>query len=350
MKTTVVLILCVASALAQPRARMGEYALILQDPPVAEVASGRQDLTSSLALAHRSRLEATQRGVRAELARRKLTMHRSSQLLVNAVYIDAANVAAASLTSIPGVKRLQYLPPVTRDLNAAVGLVNASAGWSAVGGTGNAGAGIKIGIIDSGIDQNHPGFQDSSLKPPDGFPKGDTAYTNNKVIVARSYVARLAGTDPVSSTPDDLSPRDRIGHGTAIAMIAAGVQNTGPLGAIQGVAPKAFLGNYKIFGSPGVNDYTYDDVVEQAMEDALADGMDVVTLSLNEGDIADFGPLDGQAACNEAVCDVRAQGVENAIKLGLTVVTSAGNAGDHGQKFPTRTSIDTPGTAPSALT
>src|SRR5262245_60570716 len=143
MKNTLAVVLFLSCASGQPRARMGEYALILQDPPVAQVASGRQDLTSSLARAHRSRLEATQRGVRAELARRKLVVHRSSQLLVNAIYVDAANVDEASLTSIPGVKRVQYLPTVTRDLNAAVGLVNASAGWSAVGGTGNAGAGIK---------------------------------------------------------------------------------------------------------------------------------------------------------------------------------------------------------------
>src|SRR5215467_13695494 len=100
MRITVVLILCMASAFAQPRARMGEYALILQDPPVAQVASGRQDLTSSLALAHRSKLETAHRGVLAELARRKLTVHRSSQLLINAIYIDAANVAESSLTSI----------------------------------------------------------------------------------------------------------------------------------------------------------------------------------------------------------------------------------------------------------
>src|SRR5947208_10912707 len=134
----------------------------------------------------------------------------------------------------------------------------------------------------------------------------------------------LVGTDPANTTSDDVTPRDRVGHGTALAMIAAGVRNTGPLGAIQGIAPKAFLGNYKIFGSPGVNDYTYDDVVEKALEDALADGMDVVTLSINEGDLAEYGTLDSTAACGDPVCDVRAQGVENAIKLGLTIVTSAG--------------------------
>jgi len=95
--------------------------------------------------------------------------------------------------------------------------------------TDNAGAGIKIGLLDTGIDQNHPAFQDPSLTPPAGFPKydaGNLAYTNNKVIVARSYVSVLAAGSPgdpaADSRPDDLSPRDRMGHGTALAMIAAG--------------------------------------------------------------------------------------------------------------------------------
>src|SRR5207253_8556033 len=127
----------------------------------------------------------------------------------------------------------------------------------------------------TGIDLTHPGMQDPNLRAPDGFPKGDATYTNGKVIAARSYVSLLTLADPQYSSPDDLSPRDRTGHGTAIAMIAAGAQNTGPLGGaagatIQGVAPKAFIGNYKIFGSPGVNDFTYADVVEQALTDALA--------------------------------------------------------------------------------
>ena len=111
-----------------------------------------------------------------------------------------------------------------------------------MGGAPSAGAGIRIGIIDSGIDQNHPGFQDSLLKPPPGFPKGDATYTNHKVIVARSYVALDAA---VYDTPDDYSARDHMGH-ERHAMIAAGAQNTGPLATIQGVAPKAFLGNSAI--------------------------------------------------------------------------------------------------------
>src|SRR5439155_3208267 len=120
------------------------------------------------------------------------------------------------------------------------------------------------------------------LAVPDGFPKGDPAYTNHKVIVARSYVSLLP-------SPDDASARDHSGHGTAAAMIAAGVRNSGPAGTIVGVAPKAYLGSYKIFGSPGVNDTTTTEVLVKALEDALSDGMDVVALSV--GSPAGYGPL-----------------------------------------------------------
>ena len=69
------------------------------------------------------------------------------------------------------------------------------------------------------------------------------------------------------------------------------MQNTGPAATIQGVAPKAFLGNYKIYGSPGVNDFTNFPAVHDALVDALADGMDVVTLSMTEGDASTYdGP------------------------------------------------------------
>ena len=92
-------------------------------------------------------------------------------------------------------------------------------------GIDNAGAGMKIGIIDTGIDSSHPAFQDPSLAIPDGFPhvnsNADVANTNNKVIVARSYASLFARRDP------DTSARDHVGHGTATSMAAAGVTNAG---------------------------------------------------------------------------------------------------------------------------
>jgi subtilisin family serine protease len=111
--------------------------------------------------------------------------------------------------------------------------------WRQVG-IDNAGAGVKIAIIDSGIDVDHAGFQDASLAIPDGFPRAtdsDLAFTNHKVIVARSYA------DPFDTV--DTIPPCAIGSGTA----QAGVANTGPLAIIS--RAEGFLGNYKVFGSPG---------------------------------------------------------------------------------------------------
>ena len=339
--------------------RLNEYALILRDPPVARRISAAEGLYTQSAADHVGRITAAQKRVTEELAQRQIRVTGSSQLLVNAVFVRATEKQVQEVRSIPGVARVQVLPPVHRKLNLALNLANATAGWSALGGDQNAGKGVKIGILDTGIDQNHPAFQDSSLTLPKGFPKGDANYTNNKVIVARSYVAMLPfqAVDAHDSRPDDVTPRDRSGHGTAMAMIAAGERVTAPLGAINGIAPKAYLGNYKIFGSPGVNDTTRTPVIIQALEDAISDGMDVVALPV--GDPALYGALEQDPSCAgdpqpfgipSDACDVRAQAVENAVHLGLTVVVPAGNDGENAVNFPALASIDTPGTAPSAIT
>jgi uncharacterized protein (TIGR03437 family) len=327
-----------------------DYALVLDDPPVARKVASRAALHSAAAQAQLQRIRSAQSSVLTELARRHVKVISTAQTLLNAVFVTATRDQAAQLVGMPGVVRVVHLPRYKPALDKAVGLVNIP-----VGGVPNGGAGIKIGIIDSGIDQNHPGFQDASLAPPAGFPVCDVpancAFTNNKVIVARSYVALDAA---VYDTPDDNSPRDHMGHGTAIAMIAAGAQNTGPLATIQGVAPKAFLGNYKIFGSPGVDDFASYAAIHNALTDAVKDGMDVVTLSLNEGDPATSGPLDVDASCADSSgdthCDVYAEAIENAVKLGLVVVTAAGNDGNTAPNYPTLNSIHSPGTAPDAIT
>ena len=344
--------LLIGAAFGQSRGPLAEYALVLEDPPVAQILSSRRALGGKQAQAHTAKLRAAQATVLAELGRRNVRVSATSQLLVNAVFVRvAAPDAAAALRSLPGVIYVQYLPRTKPSLNAALNLVGVPAAWSSLGGSSNAGTGVRIGIIDTGIDQNHPGFQDSSLKPPSGFPIGNPNFTNNKVIVARSYVTYLTDTDPVYTTPDDTSPRDRQGHGTAIAMIAAGVANNGPVAAITGVAPKAFLGNYKIFGSPGLNEYTYFTAWNAALTDAVTDHMDIVTLSLGEGDPAIFGPLDtGTAVCGDPVCDVRSQAVESATRLGVLVIAAAGNGGDIGATAVSQNSLNTPGVAPSALT
>src|SRR5207247_1900982 len=114
---------------------------------------------------------------------------------------------------------------------------------------------------------------------------------------------------------------------------------------ITGVAPKAWLGSYKVFGSPGVNDFTGGQTVINALEDAFTDGMDIAILSL--GAPALSGPDDTGNICgltNNAPCDPWATAVKNAVTLGMLVVVAAGNEG------PLPASLDSPGTAPLALT
>ena len=352
MQRVSALILMAAAAFAQPHGRLPEYALVLEDPPVAQKVQSRAALQSATAQAHLQKVRRAQNSVLAQLAARKIPVSATSQLLVNAIFVRVAHQDAPALQSIPGVKWIQYQPTSRPALAAAEDLIHVPAAWSAIGGNANAGAGVRIAVIDTGIDQTHPGFKDTGFTAPAGFPAGDTAFTNNKVIVARSYVSMQIDSDPTYSTPDDVSPRDRQGHGTAIAMIAAGVQNTSPLGSITGVAPKAYLGNYKVFGSPGVNEYTTRSSWIAALTDAVKDGMNIATLSLGEGDSAFYGALDkGKDLCGDDVaCDVGAQAVENATSLGLLVVAAAGNNGDLGKNGITKLSMNSPGTAPSALT
>jgi minor extracellular serine protease Vpr len=334
-------LLFVLSLLCLPafaRGRLQEYALILKDPPLA-----RAGLHTSQSASRLQAIQAAQRTLTQELIRRKIPVRGSIRRLLNAVFVHVTPQQAASLRSLAGVQRVVRLQRFKRQLNTAVNLVNVTNAWSLLpGGMANAGAGLKIAILDSGIDQNHPAFQDDSLQAPAGYPLGDTAYTNQKVIVARNY-------EPLFVWPDDPAPRDRSGHGTALAMIAAGETNAGPLATITGVAPKAWLGSYKIFGSPGVNDTTTGDAVLTALEDAYMDGMDIVVLAL--GAPAVYGPLDTDPSCGgNGACDVEAQAVENAVSLGMTVVVSAGNEAQTSARPPALNSIDSPGTAPSAIT
>lgn len=304
--------------------------------------------------AQRQRVRDSQAGVRAELNRRGLRELGSAEMLVNAVFVNARPEDVDALAALPGVRYVREMRPIKRTMSKANDVVRSPGAWNQLGGRGNAGTGMKIAILDTGIDQTHPAMQDNSLAMPSGFPKcsgADCDYTNTKVIAARSFVDQLIYAFTDDTRPDDPSPRDRVGHGTAAAMAAAGNIVTSPLGQMSGVAPKAYLGNYKVFGSPGVNDTTFDDVIIAALESALLDGMDIASLSL--GGAALWGPNDRGSVCNlgnNQACDLQVEAVENAIRRGLTVVVSAGNEGDAGIEIPTLNSITSPGTAPNAIT
>src|SRR5690242_14056884 len=333
------------------------YTLLLEDPSVAARFQSRAELQSAAAVPYRAQIEARQQAVLGQLAARNIAVTGRSSTLLNAIYVTAPASRVSEMLAIPGVAGIRPMRQFQMLLNKATQLMNAPTAWNALGGQGSAGQGMKIAIIDTGIDQTHPAFQDSSLTVPNGYPKcttghpEDCAFTNSKVIVARSYIRQLAGftsspansatcgvtltcsddtsvqPNPATSQPDDYTPRDHIGHGTATASAAAGNQNTGVV-TFTGMAPKAYLGNYKIFGSPGVNDAPTDDVMIMAIEDALNDGMDVASLSV--GAQALGGALDTGAACGQPTgvpCDPVAYAYDAAAGKGLVVVAAAGNSG-----------------------
>jgi uncharacterized protein (TIGR03437 family) len=348
----------------------GRYTLLLEDPPVASRFAAREEMQSAAAINYRAQLEARQRQVRSELDARHIQVTGSVTTLLNAIFVTAPADRIPELESIPGVAAVRPMHRFKPLLNKATQLMNAPAAWSsaAIGGQGNAGKGIKIAILDTGIDQTHPALQDSSLSMPSGFPICDAVnqpvcsqYTNSKVIVARSYVPQIAAsnvTDPnnpaAQSQPDDYTPRDRVGHGTAVASAAAGNQNSGAV-SFTGMAPKAYLGNYKIYGSPGVNDFFADDVLIQALNDAFNDGMDVASLS--SGTQALTGATDTGATCGIAAglaCDPVAAAFEAAAQKGLTITVAVGNSGNdasyyYGENYPYFNSISSPASAPSVI-
>jgi subtilisin family serine protease len=218
-------------------------------------------------------------------------------------------------------------------LNRTPQLIGATTLWGPDLST--AGQGMKIAIVDDGIDQTHPFFDPTGFAYPDGFPKGDTAYTTPKVIVARAFPSPST-TWKYADTPFDPQFSE---HATHVSGIAAGDYNTlsnGPRGRVRvsGIAPMAYLGNYKVLTVP-TKDYGLDGnspEIAKGIDQAVADGMNVINLSLGEPEV-------------EPSRDIVVQALDNAAAAGVVPVIAAGNDFDnagHG-------SVGSPANAPDAI-
>ncbi len=246
------------------------------------------------------------------------------ETVANALFVRLSDRLAERLPALPGVRGVYPVREQRVSLERALELLHVIDGWARLGGADLAGAGVKIAIIDSGIDITHPAFRDPSLPMPEGFPRAnfesDLAFTNNKVIVARGYLSFFFGEDP--------GARDRNGHGTAVAMAAAGRVLDTPDGPIGGVAPKAWLGSYQVIRDDGT---TRGDLVLKAIDDAVRDGMDVINISLGGDIIARPGD------------DITVRAIERAAAAGVLIVVAAGNQG------PDPFTLGDTSVAPSAL-
>ncbi|MDX6483909.1 MAG: minor extracellular serine protease Vpr [Gaiellaceae bacterium] len=246
-----------------------------------------------------------------------------------AVVVPASE--ASRLARVPGVAQVYPSVRYTALLDRTPQQIGAPALWGPTLST--AGNGIKIGIIDDGLDQSHPFFSPAGFSMPAGFPKGQTAYTSAKVIVARAFPA------PEISYANQSKPFDPSfsEHATHVAGIAAGdngvVATTGA--RVSGIAPRAYLGNYKALTvpTPGVGLNGNSPEIAAAIEAAVRAGMDVINLSLGEPEI-------------EPSRDLVVRAINGAADAGVVPAIAAGNDfGDFG-----RGSVGSPGTASKAIT
>ncbi|HEX6399624.1 MAG TPA: S8 family serine peptidase, partial [Actinomycetota bacterium] len=216
----------------------------------------------------------------------------------------------ARLEETDGVARVY--PNVTYSplRSSTPGFIGAPALWGP--NLASAGNGVKIGILDDGLDNTHPYFRAKGYRMPRGYPKGKKAFTSAKVIVARAFAPRRPKWR-YAQRPFDPVHSD---HATHVAGIAAGNHRTQAEGSrISGVAPKAYLGNYKVLSIPtqgfGLNGNSAEIVA--GIEAAVRDGMDVINLSLGEAEV-------------EPGRDIVAAALDGAAAAGVVPVVAAGNS------------------------
>jgi subtilisin family serine protease len=207
---------------------------------------------------------------------------------LNAVAVQLNGTSLATIRSAPQVLYAEYqglYRPTAHD-DPDLGLIDAFQAWQlAPAGPERAGEGVKIAIIDSGIDVRHPCFSDA------GYPEGNAADnivnggTNDKVIYAEAFYNKLAKSG--------FGTADLNGHGTHVAGTAACNAHTpawiddpssGPVDIPydpSGVAPGAMLGNFNIF--PGTLASARSEDILNALQRAYELGFDVANMSLGGG-------------------------------------------------------------------
>jgi subtilisin family serine protease len=236
-------------------------------------------------------------------------MRWSYSVVLNGFAVVVPQPDVPRLGRVPGVA--QVWPNITYHelLDRTPQLIGAPTLWGPTLAT--AGEGMKIGIIDDGIDQTHPFFSPAGFTYPPGFPKGQTAYTSPKVIVARAFPPATHAY-PRSNLPFDPALSD---HGLHVGGIAAGDYNTTTRTGLHlsGIAPRAYIGNYRagtINSDIGLNANSPE--LAAAIESAVRDGMDVLNISWGETEI-------------EPSRDLVVAAVDAAAKAGVVTAISAGN-------------------------
>ncbi|MCW0215245.1 MAG: S8 family serine peptidase [Pseudonocardia sp.] len=297
-----------------------------------------RDIARRAAADARSRIDATVNRVLGSLrgAEGERELYRTSNA-VPGVAVRADPVTVRRLAATPGVRSVRRITPARPSNSAAVQLGRAMQTWQS---TGLLGDGVRIGIIDTGIDYTHADLGGpGTVEAYEAARAGDGDFPTRKVVGG----VDLAGDDYDSSSSDparftpkpDGDPLDCGGHGTHVAGTAAGYGEnadgttfTGDYRALTpdalntmrigpGAAPAASLYAIRIFGCEGSTALTpagLDRALDPNGDGDFDDRLDVVNLSLG----SDFAAPDDPV--NEFV--------QKLVDNGVVVVAAAGNAGD----------------------
>lgn len=323
----------------------------LTDPPATSVwtqrlassaaATDAQASATAAVIAHLARLESAQQRLLTALASPTVnaTVLYRLQRVLNGIAVEVESDRLDAVATLAGVHRITRLVPETLDLFSSVPLVEAPQVWTAPGVTGQ---GVRIGIIDTGVDYLHVGLGGSGSYAGQSYTDATVPW-NAKVVGGYDFAGDLydAGCSDAdqnagrcSRTPmPDPDPMDCNGHGSHVAGIAAGygVTTEGttypgpyslatPFGTLQigpGVAPGAKIYALRTFGCGGSSVLTaqaLDWSTDPNGDGNFSDHLDIVNLSLGSS----YGRLDAASTL----------AANNAAKVGVIVVASAGNSGD----------------------
>jgi len=315
------------------------YALVqLKGDPLSTAARTRPapgkkiDFSSSSVKAYRALLSAQRndykKWLRANAPTAKVTGE--FDVALNAVSVQLNAETLARIAAAPQVQRAEnqglYRPTADPTVDPDLAIISALAAWSAAGGgPATAGEGVKVAIVDTGIDVTHPCFSDTGY--PAQTQLGDHGLTNNKVIAARVFNNKTPSQHYTAEALQDhgthVSGTVACNYGTVATVSGVTIPH-----GISGVAPRALLGNYNVF--PGdVLDARSEDILN-ALEAAYADGFDVANMSLG-----------GNA---HGIQDLLTIAVDDLDQANMVVAVAAGNSG------PGHFTVESPGSGGRALT